>query len=125
MSNECKVNTDPPKTDISLILSEEILELKVCIEALRAENSTQFAAGAGAMFDKLYSYAANHWHVGLETDTIYRKENALLVLEWAKDALEQVSPEAHTIWNRLDEVLKEVHRLRTENAKLQNPQKIL
>lgn len=74
---------------------------------LTAHNSAAaFTQGAKAVFDALQMRAANHWHGNPEVDKVCQRENKL-VLEWAEEALEEVSPESVAKWRSLTDMFEQ------------------
>lgn len=68
-------------------------------------NNEDFRAGAKAMFDYFHYRAANNYHSRPLVQEICNKENAL-VLSWANDALDEVSPEDFATWKSIDEAYR-------------------
>ena len=63
-----------------------------------------FRAGARAMFDALAYRVANHWHPHCQDEC--DRDNAW-AMEWASDALEEVSPDDCAKW-------KAIHQARAD-----------
>lgn len=72
------------------------------VSAMSAELD-DFRKGARAMFDALLFRAANNFHPAHQTEC--DKENKLIE-SWAKDALEEVSPDDFSEWRAIADAYK-------------------
>jgi hypothetical protein len=85
-------------------------------ELAKPEEEDKFRMGAKAMFDWFQFRAANHYHGNPKIQAQCDAENEF-VLEWAEQALEDVSPETFFEWRKLSEALAENQKLKQELSK--------
>ena len=70
-----------------------------------AEVGVAFRRGAKAMFDALAVRAANNRHGNEQINSACERENSV-VMGWAEDALEEVSPESYVEWKGVTEAYR-------------------
>jgi hypothetical protein len=110
------LESDAPESDRKAA-REMIADIRTRVRELaKLEEEDKFRMGAKAMFDWFQFRAANHYHGNPKIQAQCDAENEF-VLEWAEQALEDVSPETFFEWRKLSEALAENQKLKQELSK--------
>jgi len=85
-------------------------------------DKESFRAGARAMFDALAFRAANNWHPS-HPEVCYGENE--LVMRWARDSLEEVSPEDCSEWESVRQAYTEGYKAGKKIVELKVPRTIV